>query len=162
MLTGEKPSGPIQLPSRKVQVDIRIDDIVLRALERTPEMRYQTAAEFRTAVETVASSAPPTRAEDEPVGARKASPDRSWMRVLGFILLVPGIPLGIFGLVMLWLVLNDGSWHPSPGEALVTRVAGPERRSSSAPASFSCEFPEEGTLSTPAANHLLGAAFANA
>jgi hypothetical protein len=34
-----------------VQVDIRIDEIVLRALEKTPELRFATATEFRTQVE---------------------------------------------------------------------------------------------------------------
>jgi hypothetical protein len=38
-------------PSKRVQVDIRIDEIVLRALEKTPELRFATAAEFRTQVD---------------------------------------------------------------------------------------------------------------
>ena len=53
MLTGERPKDPWEPPSRRVQVDIRIDEIVLRALERTPELRFATAAEFRTKVEEV-------------------------------------------------------------------------------------------------------------
>jgi len=55
MLTGERPTEKIEAPSKRVQVDIRIDEIVLRALEKTPEMRFQTAAEFRTQVETIAN-----------------------------------------------------------------------------------------------------------
>lgn len=51
MLTGGRPKEKIEMPSKRVQVDVRIDEIVLRALERTPELRYQTAAEFRTQVE---------------------------------------------------------------------------------------------------------------
>ena len=57
MLTGERPKGTITPPSKCVQVDIRIDEVVLRALERTPEMRFQTAVEFRTQVE--AAGLPP-------------------------------------------------------------------------------------------------------
>lgn len=53
MLTGQRPKDKIEMPSKRVQVDVRIDEIVLRALERTPELRYQTAAEFRTQVEAV-------------------------------------------------------------------------------------------------------------
>ena len=48
---------------------MRLDEIVLRALEKTPELRYQTAAELRTQVETVISDpgAPPRpRAENAP------------------------------------------------------------------------------------------------
>jgi hypothetical protein len=36
-----------------VQVDVRIDEIVLRALEKTPELRFATAEEFRTRVNVV-------------------------------------------------------------------------------------------------------------
>jgi len=55
MLTGELPAKRIEPPSRKVQIDVRLDEIVLRALERTPERRFQTAGEFKTVVETVAA-----------------------------------------------------------------------------------------------------------
>src|SRR6202035_3412531 len=66
LLTGELPVGKFEPPSRKVHIDVRLDAIVLRALERTPELRYQTVGEMRTQVETVvndsgsASSAPST------------------------------------------------------------------------------------------------------
>ncbi len=53
MLTGELPSDKLQPPSKRVQVDVRIDEIVLRALEVKPELRFQTAADFRTGVENV-------------------------------------------------------------------------------------------------------------
>jgi tRNA A-37 threonylcarbamoyl transferase component Bud32 len=53
MLTGELPAEKLQAPSRKVQIDVRLDAIVLRALEKTPELRYPTAVEFRTQVETL-------------------------------------------------------------------------------------------------------------
>jgi len=58
MLTGELPADKLQAPSKKVQVDVRIDEIVLRALEVKPELRFATALEFRTTVEAaVATSA---------------------------------------------------------------------------------------------------------
>jgi hypothetical protein len=53
MLTGELPLGKFAPPSRKVQVDVRLDDVVLRALEKEPELRYQTASQVKSAVETV-------------------------------------------------------------------------------------------------------------
>ena len=55
MLTGERPKGRVEAPSKRVQVDIRIDEIVLRALEKEPELRFATAAEFRGQLESVAS-----------------------------------------------------------------------------------------------------------
>lgn len=54
MLTGELPEGKIEPPSKKVQVDVRLDEVVLRALEKKPEMRYQEASVLKTQVETIA------------------------------------------------------------------------------------------------------------
>lgn len=45
MLTGELPLGKFSPPSRKVQVDVRLDEVVLKTLEADPEMRYQKASE---------------------------------------------------------------------------------------------------------------------
>lgn len=59
MLTGELPGKPIEPPSRKVQIDVRLDEVVLRALEMDPERRYQHANIFKTEVETVVSTAAP-------------------------------------------------------------------------------------------------------
>ncbi|MBI5821895.1 MAG: protein kinase [Verrucomicrobia bacterium] len=56
LLTGELPGKPLEAPSKKVIIDVRLDEIVLRALEREPERRYQTAAEVRTQVETIAGT----------------------------------------------------------------------------------------------------------
>ena len=56
LLTGELPGKPLTLPSKKVVVDVRLDEIVLRALEEDPERRYQTVAEIKTLVETVSST----------------------------------------------------------------------------------------------------------
>ena len=56
MLTGELPLGKFAPPSRKVQVDVRLDEVVLQALEKEPSMRYQQASQVKTAVETIANS----------------------------------------------------------------------------------------------------------
>jgi serine/threonine protein kinase len=56
LLTGELPGKRLEAPSRKVQIDVRLDEIVLRALETKPELRYATADAFRTQVETVVST----------------------------------------------------------------------------------------------------------
>jgi len=54
MLTGELPSDRLLPPSRKVQLDVRLDEIVLRAIEISPELRYQTAFDLRQQLETMA------------------------------------------------------------------------------------------------------------
>ena len=53
MLTGELPLGRFAPPSEKVQVDVRLDEVVLRALEKEPERRYQHASDVKTDVERI-------------------------------------------------------------------------------------------------------------
>ena len=64
MLTGELPLGKFAPPSRKVQVDVRLDEVVLHALEKEPELRYQQASQVKTAVETIADSEAPPASTD--------------------------------------------------------------------------------------------------
>ncbi len=58
MLTGELPGKQLQPPSKKVQIDVRLDEVVLRALEQKPELRYQQASALKTEVETIATTPP--------------------------------------------------------------------------------------------------------
>ena len=53
MLTGKLPDKQLEPPSKKVQIDVRLDEIVLRALELKPELRYQQASALKTQVETI-------------------------------------------------------------------------------------------------------------
>ena len=81
MLTGEAPGGRLEPPSSRVAVDVRLDEVVLRALADSPELRWQTAADLRTQVETFVSQthscteAPPplTPTEASPTPARSAA-----------------------------------------------------------------------------------------
>jgi serine/threonine protein kinase len=59
MLTGELPLGKFQPPSSCIggmQIDVRLDEVVLRALEKKPELRYQQVSQVKTAVETIVNS----------------------------------------------------------------------------------------------------------
>jgi predicted Ser/Thr protein kinase len=73
MLTGELPMGRFAPPSQKVQIDIRIDEIVMRSLEKEPTRRYQRASEVKTELETVNSS-PRLNAPLAPVPSAHAAP----------------------------------------------------------------------------------------
>jgi predicted Ser/Thr protein kinase len=53
LLTGELPLGRFAPPSTKVQIDVRLDEIVLRTLEKEPERRYQKASDIKTEVESL-------------------------------------------------------------------------------------------------------------
>jgi hypothetical protein len=55
LLTGELPLGRFEPPSRKVRLDLRIDDVVLRALAKEPDRRYQHASDVRLALVAIAS-----------------------------------------------------------------------------------------------------------
>jgi predicted Ser/Thr protein kinase len=53
LLTGELPLGRFAPPSHKGKVDARLDDVVLRALEKEPQRRYQQASQVKTDVESI-------------------------------------------------------------------------------------------------------------
>jgi TM2 domain-containing membrane protein YozV/predicted Ser/Thr protein kinase len=59
MLTGELPLGKFAPPSKKVMVDVRLDDVVLHSLEKEPSRRYQQASQVKTDVETIAGTPTP-------------------------------------------------------------------------------------------------------
>src|SRR5436309_412044 len=58
MLTGELPGKRIEAPSKKVHLDVRLDEVVLRALEKRPELRYQQASQLKTEVEIIGETPP--------------------------------------------------------------------------------------------------------
>ena len=100
MLTGELPIGRFEPPSKKVRIDVRLDEIVLRTLESTPDRRYQHASDVKAEVESIvgdnATRFPPARPDTTDL----ESSVRSRLKVPATGLLVAGIvnllvPLGI-------------------------------------------------------------------
>jgi serine/threonine protein kinase len=71
LLTGELPLGRFAPPSAKIDLDARIDEIVLRALTKERELRQQSAREVKTEVEGVTArggATPSTGAEVAELG----------------------------------------------------------------------------------------------
>ncbi|WP_157447576.1 serine/threonine-protein kinase [Chthoniobacter flavus] len=66
MLTGQTPRGVFDPPSHKVKMDVRIDEVVLKALQSEPERRYQKASELKTAVENIRTTPLPAPAPASP------------------------------------------------------------------------------------------------
>ncbi len=66
MLTGELPLGKFDPPSHKVQVDVRVDEVVLRSLAKSPERRYQQVSEVKTELETIATTPPGPAPQPQP------------------------------------------------------------------------------------------------
>jgi hypothetical protein len=95
MLTGELPGKQLQPPSTKVQIDVRLDEIVLRTLEKNPELRYQQVSEVKTCVETIVSTPPGSSRREEAqtekseIGNRKSEivPRLSPTAILGALLI---------------------------------------------------------------------------
>jgi tetratricopeptide (TPR) repeat protein/predicted Ser/Thr protein kinase len=112
MLTGERPKENITPPSKRVQVDIRIDEIVLKALEKTPEMRFATAAEFRTQVEAVSQGS----GERTQLASCTVFSWPSWLRSPGWVRAVSCV-------VLLYLLPNGlGYWGSGFGIGYAVRA----------------------------------------
>jgi hypothetical protein len=79
LLTGELPLGRFDAPSQRVQVDVRLDDIVLRTLEKEPTRRYQTASEVGTDVRHVSDGDDPPVRKTVPRAAADGSGLSGWL-----------------------------------------------------------------------------------
>jgi serine/threonine protein kinase len=66
LLTGELPVGRFAPPSQRVALDVRLDDVVLRALEREPERRYQRAGEVGDDVDRIRAQGGPAAGDAAP------------------------------------------------------------------------------------------------
>ncbi len=127
LLTGELPGKRLEPPSRKVLIDVRLDQVVLRALEQKPELRYQQVSEVKTMVETivgtppgekpntVVGSAPRGRLRRKTlVGIRHGKRVINWNDVIQMWVL-------IYGAMLFALYLAFGRWVPF-GDLLVSLV----------------------------------------
>jgi len=120
MLTGELPLGKFPPPSRMVQVDVRLDEVVLHALEKSPERRYQHASEVKTDVEKISAtpaigssgreSAPSDQSRLTSAATREtaevvAAPNR-WMAYLSLALFL----CGLLGTILLIPIIAQDEW----------------------------------------------------
>jgi tRNA A-37 threonylcarbamoyl transferase component Bud32 len=78
MLTGELPVGRFAPPSEKSTVDPRMDEVVLRALERERERRTQTAGEMKTQLQTVAIASQLASGNEAETGPEAMKPRQDW------------------------------------------------------------------------------------
>ena len=65
MLTGELPIGRFDPPSRRVKIDVRLDEVVLRTLEKEPLRRYQAASEIKSDLNSIPATTDNTLAPTE-------------------------------------------------------------------------------------------------
>ena len=127
MLTGELPGKHVEPPSKKVHLDVRLDEIVLRALERKPELRFQQASELKTRVEMIAGvTAPPGDANKTvPLGGRPRRFSRSVRIGLGVaaLTLATGLVLGVA-----WRVARGDRLRPAQNAVTAPPVQNESRR----------------------------------
>jgi len=121
LLTGELPGRKIEPPSSKVQIDVRLDEVVLRALEKKPELRYQQVSEVKTMVETIVATPDFKRKQDKP-DSEKSEIVARFSRTA-----IVGTCLGILGTLVLALcdVIGDSNLlDEEPTNALEALGAG--------------------------------------
>ncbi|CAN5281096.1 hypothetical protein BH23VER1_BH23VER1_00700 [soil metagenome] len=116
MLTGEVPDRQWVPPSKRVAVDVRLDEVVLRALEADPTRRYQSASEVSRAVtelgaesDDVPDASPPEEAdllEDAPSLVRRAH--------YALIVVLVGVIVDMGGRIWVISVLIDYFSHDLP------------------------------------------------
>jgi hypothetical protein len=123
MLTGELPLGRFPLPSQKVQVDVRLDQVVLHSLEKEPERRYQHASEVKSDVEVI-SAEPNAPVQSTPRAPTHVKPRLSRAAIVGacwaplFFLML--FPLALF-FAPLQRVTSKG---PVPGSGVTVEAPG--------------------------------------
>jgi predicted Ser/Thr protein kinase len=120
LLTGELPIGRFAPPSKKVQIDVRLDEVVLRALEKEPEQRYQHASEVKTEVEAIRGSAPamaPAPAAEigrDPTAMYPEVDRENQVRAPAFAVMA----VGFLYIVAAILFATAGLWDPIEGGLL--------------------------------------------
>jgi serine/threonine protein kinase len=80
LLTGELPLGRFAPPSRKIEVDVKLDEVVLKTLAKEPELRYQHASQVKTEVEGISR-----RAEKEAAKPPRGRIRRAWRKLTAWL-----------------------------------------------------------------------------
>lgn len=113
LLTGELPLGRFQPPSAKAQLDARLDEVVLRTLEKEPDRRYQHASEVRTDVNRINQN------QHREALKRKRAP--IFWGLVG-VAIGLAIPVGL----SYWSMMNDRTKAWSPFSVKVDRGGEPD------------------------------------
>jgi tRNA A-37 threonylcarbamoyl transferase component Bud32 len=133
MLTGELPLGKFEPPSHNAGVNPRLDEVVSRALATQPRRRYQTANEFRAAVERATG-----RFHNLPGDLPRRPVTGKWKWLPRFALVAGTIWLSIVTVILLkdhWAeeksvlisagaleAFADGAEGPDMGRRMVTKL----------------------------------------
>jgi tRNA A-37 threonylcarbamoyl transferase component Bud32 len=114
MLTGELPLGRFALPSEKSGGDARLDEIVLHALEKEPERRYQRVSEVKTAVEALGRATPGFPPLTAIPTSFHTAQDNDFYDSARSKVALPAILLQVYGVVLFlvsWLCVLLGTYN---------------------------------------------------
>jgi serine/threonine protein kinase len=137
MLCGSPPQGAWQLPSQRVSVDVRLDQVVIKAMQVEPELRYQQALQVKTDLDAIRSSigddiAPtPVQPANEPPEITLTSTSSKSLRWRIMIGLAVAVPL-IVSIVTVLLVSRPERSRDSIAEktpATPENVSGAQQKS---------------------------------
>ncbi|MHC4536097.1 MAG: serine/threonine-protein kinase [Planctomycetota bacterium] len=124
MLTGELPLGLFAPPSQKVQVDVRLDKVVLHSLEKEPERRYQHASEVKSDVEIISAElkAPiqPTPRAPAPV-----NPMEKHISIVSALRIGFGIMGVLVAIIVFPVLVGGGRLSDDPEVIRITSIIGP-------------------------------------
>jgi len=121
MLTGELPLGRFAPPSQKVQVDVRLDKVVLHSLEKEPERRYQHASEVKTDVEAISSGGRITPPAGNATQVSRMEKHITIVAVLSIFFGALGILIGI---VVFVVIAGGGLISGDPEAMSITGIVG--------------------------------------
>jgi serine/threonine-protein kinase len=107
MLTGELPIGRFAPPSQKVHIDVRLDNVVLRTLEKEPERRYQHASEVKTDVEQISAGPKTPRPAAKVIREVDIQAVRRKVRAPAIGLMIAGA-LNVLALIPLIVIMGYG------------------------------------------------------
>ncbi len=124
MLTGERPAKDLVSPSQKVEVDVRIDEMVLRALAKEPQRRYQTAEEFGTVVKTVIA----TRVDEQKITEKEKenfySKESQLYKITAAFAFFFGVISGLIPMLFYWLRPWAAPWLTDRALNVLLEVSG--------------------------------------
>ncbi len=111
MLTGELPVGKFQKPSEASNLDERIDEIVMRALERERDVRYQKAEEVESDVKTVVTSERAPARQDRGLRfharLRRRDDKRPFSRFVLWSLML--LPVGVIAYILVYSFVSNNA-----------------------------------------------------
>ncbi|GEP45636.1 serine/threonine-protein kinase [Brevifollis gellanilyticus] len=147
MLTGSRPQGAFEPPSHKARVDVRLDEVVMKAMRQEPERRYQHVSELQQDVSSIREA---TARPAQPYIKRpkKSSNLANWIAIGATVPV-----LAFFGFIT-WETMHDNKeWRslPAPEEPVADATPVTE------PPALVTKAPEPAAVTPPAPERVVEA-----